>query len=186
MVREIRNLDGEVVAVLNDRSSSHSEQTGPVSWGTIALVFGIALLLRGIFPEFLSSMLGIVVSFFRVFDVRLWAWWYYPIVIVAILSGIRLLRLHFAAYSDNFREYDPEEAHLFKRMSLFISVGMVLFLFAHLQKWLIVPLWYLNLWLGKGTFSWMALGTFVLLCLFIGISFYLIKTWAYHYFAERD
>ena len=55
MVREIRNLKGEVIG---ETDRSDSEESGIVSSQALVLIGGSVLLLLGIFPGFFSSFLG--------------------------------------------------------------------------------------------------------------------------------
>ena len=175
MAREIRNLKGEVIGVTGDKHLSDSENS-IFSSQTLALIGGSALLLFGVFPDFFSLI-------FQVLDFRQWVWWHYPIALMLLLFCIRWLWLYFAARNDN---HDTEDTRLFVRMSVFISTGTILLLITYSLTWLDKPIWLLKKWLGKGSFSWEAFFSFGVLCLFIGISFWLVRAWVYYYFADND
>ena len=165
MPREIRNLKGEIVSETDpeDRLLDFGSST----W---LLIGGLALFNIGCFfnPNLIDSI-------FRMLDIRLWPWSYCIILGIIVLFSIKW----FFIYS-RWEDYDGNEADSamrFVRLSVAISVGLVLWAFLRAAKW---PVYFYDLfarWIGYGEFSWTAALIFVFLLGVATAFVYLFKEW---------
>ena len=164
MTREIRNLKGEVVSDIDpDKRWWHFDSS-------VWLFLGGLLLLAG---GFLDP--GVIDSFFRLFDVRLWPFSYCLILGIIVLFSVKW----FLIYS-RWEDYDGTEADAamrFLRLSIYTTAVLVLWVLLHATRLFYYFYYPLSEWLGRGAFSYVAVLAFVLLLGIIAAFVHFFKEW---------
>lgn len=164
MTPEIRNLKGEII------QDPDQEKWYQLSASTWLLIAGLILFNIGCFVN-----PGIIDQLFRLMDVRLWPWWYFPCLILLVAFSVKWFFIY--RNWDDYDEMDTETARRFTRLAIAITIVMsilVLLNITHLYGFFYHPL---TRWLGYGEFTWIALLSFMLIFCAIGPIVYFAKEW---------
>lgn len=115
----------------------------PVTW---LLIVGALLFCTGCFVP-----ISALDTIFRIFDVRLWPWWYLPCIAILTFFGYRWSRFLKSFQSDKVYEISLP----FIRLSIVVSLEIVLFILLHLTG--VLEFIYDLMWrmFGFGEFSWL-------------------------------
>jgi len=165
MARKVYNLKGKVVPNIDPDS-----RWWRFSYTSLLLIAGLILFNIGCFvnPNTIDSL-------FRLLDVRLWPWWYFLFLAVVVLFSVKW----FFIYS-RWEDYDGTETDIairFLRLSITITVMLLLCVFLHIIGWIYYFSDSLTDWFYFGDFTWMAALTFVLLLGIVALLTYLFKEW---------
>ena len=171
MTQEVRNLKGEIVHESDD--DQHRFLYLPMS--TWLLIGGLIIFNFGCF-----FYTGIVDYVFRLFDVRLWPWWYF-----AVLGIILLFSIKWFFMIRNWEDYDEvsiDTAKRFNRMAITVSATLLFLVFLNAINATRFFLHPLADWWNVGTFSWIAFFTVTVCLLTIVFVLYLAWEWVTSYF----
>ncbi len=140
--------------------------------GSSILLFlgGVLLLVSGLF-----SQPAWVDPLFRVLDFRLWPWWYFVLLLLIVGFSIKWFFL-FQSW-DDLAPTDLEVGKRFLRMSITISIELLIVALLNavgLLRQLSYPLWS---WFGYGSYSHMGALAFLLICISVGITIYVVREW---------
>jgi hypothetical protein len=162
---EIRNLKGEIVS---DRDPD--EKWYHLSASTWLLIGGLILFNIGCF---LSP--NLIDNIFRALDVRLWPWWY--LLFLGILIAFSVKWFFIYRNWEDYDELEAEAAKRFNRMAIAITVVMAILVLLNVTNLFNFFYHPLQLWLGYGDSSWIALLSFVLIFCVIVPLVYFVKEW---------
>ena len=163
--REIRNIKGEIIQNAND-----DEPWYQLSAETWFLIGGLTVLISGCFynPKIIDGL-------FRFLDFRLWPWWYFVVLFLSVAFSIKWYLL--AQSWDDLDLEDIEIGKQFLRMSITITIEMLILIL--LKATGLLSHFYnpLERWLGFGDYSHMGLLSFLLICLAVAVTVYVVKEW---------
>ena len=112
---------------------------------------------------------------FRMLDVRLWPWWYFPILMLFIVFVVRWSFIY--RNWEDYDDLDMEAAKRFTRMAVTMIVITVILVLMNMTNWLLYFYYHLSDWLLHGMFSWVAVLTLMMILTTILVVIYVMKEW---------
>jgi len=165
MTQKVRNLKGGIIQKTDDDGSWYQFSTS--IW---LLIGGLILFNIGCFVN-----PGLIDGMFRMLDVRLWPWWYFPMLVLFIAFAVRWSFIY--RNWKNYDDLDMEAARRFTRMAVTMIVIMAIFVLMNITNRLLYFYYHLSDWLLQGIFSWVAILTLVMILAVIFVVIYVTKEW---------
>jgi hypothetical protein len=143
---------------------------------TLLLIVGLILINVGNFLT-LSFIGNLFISFFSLFDVRTWPWWYFICLIVVTVFSIRWYRLYQKYVNDDFDPMSSYECKWFCILSGFITAIIAAIFFLHWSSLLKYLYGSLYSWFGYGNVSFVAFLTITAILAVIAGVIFLVCKW---------
>ena len=152
---------------------------GSFSSVTWLMIIGVILFCVGCFvPASTTDMI------FRIFDVRLWPWWYFPCVALMLFFFWRWMRFVISLWGDH-RSVVYEVSPQFLRLSGVVFVELLLLILLNATGVLSKLWWPVYQMFIYGVFSWMVLGVLTLGFIAIVAALWCLKDWLLYWFFLR-